>query len=311
MRNTKILLLAFFSLFLGMTCLLSGCVYEDLSHCPRPFYLKVKAINVDNEDITSDGAVQSVVLFFFDEAGNLLRTEELNAAQIAAREPVLVKPSGASKITCVAWGNPSEKDRRDFASITKINDLYVRLVSQNGIAQSPTDLFAGSIAHEIEYGLDKENSTITVEISRRTGEVTITVLGYRAWAERLKSSPLRASQPLTDAIILGTTPDTYIIHDKLDGQLVSYQPKGELQSDGNLIVAPFRVFPTINAQTPLVLDLYANGTKQLSFTESRDGKKYIPQVGRMLNILIDLRTADLNCLVEITPWDVVHQFAIY
>lgn len=206
MRNTKNLLLTFLSLFWGVAFLLTGCIYDDLSECPRPFYLKVKAIDADNKDITSGGAVQSVVLFFFDEAGNCLQTRELNAAQIVAQKPVFVEPKGASKITCVAWGNPSEDDRKRFSSITRLGDLYVRLVSQDGIAESPTDLFAGSIEHEIEYDLNKKNSTITVEISRRTAEVTVTVLGYKSWAEHLKTSPLRASQTIADAIILGTTP---------------------------------------------------------------------------------------------------------
>ena len=310
MRNTKILLLTFLSLFWGVTFLLTGCIYDDLSECPRPFYLKVKAIDADNKDITSGGAVQSVVLFFFDEAGNCLQTRELNAAQIVAQKPVFVEPKGASKITCVAWGNPSEDDRKRFSSITRLGDLYVRLVSQDGIAESPTDLFAGSIEHEIEYDLNKKNSTITVEISRRTAEVTVTVLGYKSWAEHLKTSPLRASQTIADAIILGTTPDTYISHQQLGGHPASYRPKGMIEGSGNLFVAPFCIFPTLNA-TPLVLDLYANGKKQLSFTESSDGKKFVPEVGRMLNILIDMRSSSLNTLVVVTPWDVVHQFATY
>ena len=310
MRNTKKLLLTFLSLFWGVTFLLTGCIYDDLSECPRPFFLKVKAIDADNKDITSGGAVQSVVLFFFDEAGNCLQTKELNAAQIVAQKPVFVEPKGASKITCVAWGNPSEDDRKQFSSITRLSDLYVRLLSQDGIAQSPTDLFAGSIEHEMEYDLNKKNSTITVEISRRTAEVTVTVLGYKSWAEHLKTSPLRASQTIADAITLGTTPDTYISHQQLGGQLVSYRPKGVIEGNGNLIVAPFRIFPTLNA-APLVLFLYANGKKQLSFTESSDGKKFVPEVGRMLNILIDMRSSSLNTLVVVTPWDVVHQFATY
>lgn len=83
-----------------------------------------------------------------------------------------------------------------------------------------------------------------------------------------------------------------------------------IEGSGDLIVAPFCIFPTLNA-TPLVLDLYANGKKQLSFTESSDGKKFVPEVGRMLNILIDMRSSSLNTLVVVTPWDVVHQFATY
>ena len=90
MRNTKKLLLTFLSLFWGVTFLLTGCIYDDLSECPRPFFLKVKAIDADNKDITSGGAVQSVVLFFFDEAGNCLQPKELNAAQIVAQKPVFV-----------------------------------------------------------------------------------------------------------------------------------------------------------------------------------------------------------------------------
>ena len=53
MRNTKKLLLTFLSLFWGVAFLLTGCIYDDLSECPRPFFLKVKAIDADNKDITS------------------------------------------------------------------------------------------------------------------------------------------------------------------------------------------------------------------------------------------------------------------
>lgn len=50
--------------------LLSGCIREDNTDCPRPFRLFVKAVDIDLQDITESGEVKQVFLFVYNEKGS-------------------------------------------------------------------------------------------------------------------------------------------------------------------------------------------------------------------------------------------------
>lgn len=37
----------------------------------------------------------------------------------------------------------------------------------------------------------------------------------------------------------------------------------------------------------------------------------LPEIGKMLNILIDMRSGNISVQIVVTPWNIVHQFVIY
>ncbi|BAG32701.1 conserved hypothetical protein [Porphyromonas gingivalis ATCC 33277] len=108
---------------------------------------------------------------------------------------------------------------------------------------------------------------------------------------------------------MGETTDTYTGLAELIGNAVQYRPDGQIQN-GDFISPIFRVYPTLDT-TPLHLKLYAYGQELLNISTGSDGVPFIPVIGKMLNIYIDLRGANLNVLVSVTPWDVVQQYAEY
>ena len=85
----------------SMIALLSGCIAENIEDCPQPFELTVRAVDISNKDITSDGDVQNVVLFTFDESGKRLDKIILNAEEVKARKPIHI---------CLLYTSPSPRD---------------------------------------------------------------------------------------------------------------------------------------------------------------------------------------------------------
>ena len=148
-----------FSFFLAatlflLTGLLSSCLKEDYSDCPRPFRLFIKAVDADEKDITESGDVQQVILFVFNEKGEIVDAVVIDAATVKSRKPVDIKLEypGHESLTFVAWGNTSGLDFPDKASVKELNELYAKLKAQNGTAQSPPDLFYGNLSVPVEYG---------------------------------------------------------------------------------------------------------------------------------------------------------------
>lgn len=90
-----------------ITGLLSSCFKEDLSDCPRPFQITIKALDIDLNDITGSGEVYNAILFAFDENQNLVGAFELTADQVKSRKPIdiLLDYPGYTALTFIAWGN--------------------------------------------------------------------------------------------------------------------------------------------------------------------------------------------------------------
>ena len=284
-----------------ITGLLGGCLKEDFEDCPRPFQVTVKALDADLKDITENGDVKQVILFVFNEQGQVVDTFELTADQIKNRKPVDIKMDfpGHKNLTFVAWGNLDEKvDFSQINTVKQMQDLYVKLKNQNGTAQSPGDLFHGSLNVPVEYGGTEYGTPQVVEITRKTASVIITARNLPPGEEASAYS-----------FVLRESPDTYDHNGELGGGTVNYKPTAVKDGAGQLVTPIFNVFPTAGGK-PFILDVYKNGEPLYSFTKGSDGKEFIPEVGRLLNIIIDFRV-DISVKVVITPWGVVYQEVEY
>ncbi len=293
-----------------LTGLLSSCLKEDFSECPRPFRLFIKAVDADEKDITDSGEVQQVILFVFNENGEIVDAVVLDAAAVKSRNPVEIKLEypGHQSLTFVAWGNTSGVDFPDKASVKQLNDLYAKLRAQdgtlkeqdqNGTAQSPSDLFHGSLSVPVEYGSIEPSGDQTVTIRRKTAQVFITAIHLKQWNENKEgnySFRLKESQ------------NTYDQNGNLTGTTVNYIPVAQLQ-DGTLTAPVFNTYPTGTEQS-YTLEILFNGEVIFTANQGSDGKAFVPEVGRLLNIIIDFR-AESSVMVVITPWGVVHQYVVF
>lgn len=300
-----------------ITVLLSSCVKEDLSDCPRPFQVTIKALDADLKDITESGVVQQVILFVFDENRQIVSSFELASDFIKNRKSIDIKLDfpGHKSLTLVAWGNINEKvDFSQVNTVKQMSDLYVKLKSgnsvklegrnseklksRNSVATEPDDLFYGSINIPVEFGGIEYGKSHVVEIGRKTASVIIQGRNFPA-NEAVSSY----------SFVLRESLDTYDSEGVLSGSMVNYQPEIFVNDAGHLATSIFYVFPTVNEKS-FVLDIYKNEQLIYSFSKGSDGKDFVPVLGRLLNIIIDFKS-EISIKVVITPWGVVYQDVEY
>lgn len=146
-----------------ITGLLSSCLSEDLSDCPRPFQLTIKALDADQVDVTDTGVAGQVVLFVFDENGQIFRTITLTADEVKQHKPIDIQMEfpGHKSLKFVDWSNLDNKvDYSQITSVKQLTDLYVKLNSQNGTANRPaTCSLARSMFRWNMAELNTENPT--------------------------------------------------------------------------------------------------------------------------------------------------------
>lgn len=285
-----------------LTLILSSacCIKEDLSVCPRPFQLSVKAVDADDKDITASGAVREVVMFVFDEKGMVMEAFKLSAEQIKQKTPVLVEVPypGSKTLTCTAWGNlDGSVDFPTIKSVKKKQDLYVKLKSTDGIANPPSELFSGSLEIPVEFGGLEQGKPQTVVIRHKVASV------------RIVARKLSPEVVPSVSFVLKESPDTYDPNGQLTGEMVSYKPPFSFDAAGQWVTPIFNTFPDTNGKT-YVLELYWDGKLKKTFTHGTDGTPMVPQLGRLLNIIIDVE-ADVAVKVVVTPWGVVYQDVEY
>lgn len=299
MNNTnkyRLLLLA----ALLITGLLSSCLKENFEDCPRPFQVTIKALDADLNDITGNGDVQQVILFVFNEQGQVVNAFELSADQIKNRKPVDIKMDfpGHKNLTFVAWGNLDGKvDFSQINTVKQMQDLYVKLKQQNGTAQTPGDLFHGSLNVPVEYGGTEYGTPQVVEITRKTAGVTITTVKLRPW---------NGNKEGVYSYVVRESLDTYDKDGNLTGNPANYSPQADFQPNGDFFAPIFYTFPPEPGKS-FVVDILYNGEVIFTAEADSEGNPFVPQVGRTLNIIIVLST-HIQVKTMVTPWNVVYQY---
>ena len=285
--------------------LLTGCLKDDLSGCPRPFQVTVKALDADRIDITELGDVQQVLLFVFDENDKIFETYALSDQEVKQRKLIdmQLRFPVSKSFKFIAWANLDDNvDYSDISTVQELNHLYVKLKMQssrsanNNIAHSPGDLFYGNLQVPTPIGDAQANQVHTIEINRITVGVTITAISLKQWnggKEGVYSYLIRESYDRCDC------------HGNILGEKVNYDPLCSLNEAGNLFAPIFFAFPPEDTKG-FVVDILYNG--EVIYTADRDTKGVMFNIekGRTLNIIIDFR-ANLHILTEITPWNVVFQ----
>lgn len=184
-----------------------------------------------------------------------------------------------------------------ISSVKKLVDLYVRLAVKDGYAQPSSDFFRGNLIVPVEYGGTEKGQSHVVEIKRMTSGVTITTVN-------LKES--NGNREGDYYYVVRSSMNTYGPDGTLIGEPVNYAPRAAFTGNGNFTAPIFYTFPTENFE----VDIYYNGELIHTCDKDSDGNPFVPQVGRTLNIIINL-TSELNIITEVTPWNVVYQYVEY
>ena len=133
-----------------LTVLLTGCLKDDLSGCPRPFQVTIKALDADRNDITELGDVQQVLLFVFDENDKIFETYALSGQEVKQRKLVDIQlrfPVSKS-FKFIAWANLDDKvDYSEITTVEELSHLYVKLKKQSS-----------RLAHTVTYNCRNSDS---------------------------------------------------------------------------------------------------------------------------------------------------------
>ena len=303
-RMTKYNYLLSALLLLGV--LLSGCnIREDNSDCPRPFRLFIKAQDADGKDITDNGDVKQVILFIFNEKQEIVDVISVPESDFRGGKPINVELDypGRQSLSFVAWANVGDKiDFPTSSSVKQWNDLYAKLITNGDEAQSPNAVFYGNLTVPVEFGGLEPAGDQTVVMTHRTAQVTITTFGLKRWNNNREGKyevRLRDSQ------------DTIDKDGNFSGGPVYYAPNVNINSSGDLNVPIFNTLPPKDKYTLEILFdgevIYSADSGDASITKAASGTAFVPQLGRVLNIIVDFR-AELSVKVVITPWNVVYQY---
>ncbi len=282
---------------LMITGLLSSCFKEDLSDCPLPFQVTIKALDIDMNDITGTGQVKNAILFVFDEDQNLIDAFELNADQVKNKKPIdiIIDYPGFESLTFIAWGNVDDNlNFSQISSVKKLVDLYVALNIKDGYAQPSSDFFRGNLSTLVEYGGTGMGKSHVVEIHRMTSGVTITAVNLKEWNDNKDGEY---------TYVLRSSMNTYDPEGNLIGESVSYAPRASFVESGNFVAPIFYTFPSER----YVVDIYYDGKLLYTVEKDAEGNFFVPEVGRTLNIIIDFK-ATISIQAVITPWNVVYQY---
>jgi hypothetical protein len=289
-----------------LTGLLSSCLKENFDDCPRPFRLFIKAIDADQNDITASGEVERVTLFVFDENQQIVDALELNANAVKSREAVNIALDypGHRSLKFVAWGNiDGSVEFPEKASVKQLSDLYLKLKSisatkaTSAVAQTPPDLFHGSLDVPVEYGGLEQAGDQTVTITRRTSQVTVSAYAVKAWNGGKEDSY---------TFELHESNNGFDMACNLSGEMTGYRPQTQMDENGNLFAPLFQAIPTPGGKSYTLSILY-NGEIIYSADRGNDGTPFIPEAGRLLNIIIDFR-AEVSIKSIVTPWNQVFQY---
>lgn len=303
--TNKFCIVALMILLLGAS--LSGCcIREDNTDCPRPFRLFLKALDADEKDITESGEVKQVILFVFDENGQIVDAVTLSEEQVKSRKPIDIKLEypGHPSLSFVAWGNTTGVDFPETTSVKEWKDLYAKLKSSSAkattrVAESPSDLFYGDLTVVVEFGGIEPSGDQTVVIRRKSCQVTISAILLKQW---------NYGKEGTYTFVLRESPDSYDSKGNLTGAMVKYIPNATMNEKGVLQTPLFLTFPTEGGKS-YVLDILFNGEVIYTAEKGTDGSPFVPEVGRLLNIIIDFGVGeDVTLIVKVTPWNVVYQY---
>ncbi len=287
------------SALLVLAVLFTGCsIREDNTDCPRPFRLFLKAHDADGKDITQDGEVKQVVLFVFNEKQELVEAIVVSESDFRNGKPINIALDypGHQSLTFVAWGNvDSSIEFPPTNDIDQWSDLYAKLNSSNGVAQSPGAIFYGSETIQVEYGGIEAGGDQVVIMTHRTAQVNIVAKKLQQWNDRKEGEyEFRLKQSF----------DTIDKDGNFTGSEVMYIPLAKME-DGTLSTSIFNTFPPTG--TTYTLEILFEGEVIYTATVGTDGVPFTPELGRMLNIIIDFG-GTIDVKVVVTPWNQVYQF---
>lgn len=277
-----------------MFLLLAACTNEQLVDCPHPAKIAIEVVNVAGDDITDQGAVETLSLYIFDNGRRFLKTVGAQAGQSLS----LYFPD-QDTLHVVSWGNLSSEHQQlpQLVAGMPMSEAIIRLIetrptpskaTTRAIVDSPDDLFYSYDA--ISLKSDTETS-YKLQMSRTVGSMAVTMRHLQNYANRYDEHY---------SLLVRETYDAIDFYGRLTGSKVGYRPTAAFNGRQELIAPLFNLLPS-HAEGNIEIDVYHQSTLVTTVKNDSDGQPLRVLRGQVLNVLVDFRL-DVSVEVSITPW---------
>lgn len=259
-----------------ITLSVCSCVREDVDNCLQ-YSLKVKAVDMDGNDITYSGSVSSVDIYMFDESGFVRMIPQGSADYLLGADK-------RKQLTLVAWGNLKSDSLKlpDLAVGTPLSDARVELIQmEDGYHIPTTDIFYSrqEVSGPGTRSILEETLTLTLE--RRVAGMTI----------RTKNLEQKFGKGEPCYFVVYGVGNALNFMGDPTGGAVGYHPQVTYNGGSDVYAPIFRILPTPKENALSIR--VCRGSKVL-YTVNEDYKRspLIVTPGEQLNIVIDFMSED-------------------
>lgn len=249
-----------------------SCIREDMDDCLQ-YSLKVKAVDVDGNDITTSGTLTSVDIYLFDENGFLRMVPQGSSTDF------LLGADKDKPLTLVAWGNLKSDTLKmpELAVGTSLKDARIELIQkEDGYHLPATDIFYSrqEVTGASTRGVLEETLVLTLE--RRVAGMTIRTKNLE--------KKFGAGTPC-HFVVYGVGNALNFMGEPIGGT-VGYQPTVQHTAEKDVQAPAFRILPTPQ-ENALSLSLCRGNQVLFTVTTDSEGKPLTAKPGEYLNVAID------------------------
>nr|WP_308757823.1 FimB/Mfa2 family fimbrial subunit [uncultured Bacteroides sp.] len=269
--------------------LLSGCIAENNDDCFKGVPLKVNL-----PAGISPETIKDINFYVFDDKDLLLDILPTNS-----KEPVILNYPGIPTLHCIALCNtqdgtmlvsPLKKGDPLSGGFISLKPSVPTRVGKSTFT-SPADLFYG------ELKIENTSTSARIEeqalaVSRMVASMNITVRGLEL---------LSGSGGGDYSLVVHETASRLDFEGHYSGAPASYQFSPRFEAGKDYKIPPFNLFPTLEENKGLTIDIYRNGDLLRSLNTDSSHQPIIPVVGQTLNVLLDFKLS-VSVEVELTAW---------
>ena len=283
----KQLWLAFFFLF-------AACTAEERSDCPQPVELSLQVVDVAGDDITEEGAVETLSLYIFDNGQRFLKSLETRVGESLS----LYFPD-QDTLHVVSWGNLSSEHQQlpQLAAGTPMSEAIIRLIETSppgratttrSTVDSPDDLFYSYDVISLQSGTETSHK---LQMNRTVGSMAVTLRNLQSYANRYDEHY---------SLLVRETYDAIDFYGRLTGNKAAYRPTAAFNEQQELVAPLFNLLPS-HAEGNIEIDVYHQNDLITTVKNDSDGRPLRVLRGQVLNVLVDFKR-EASVEVSITPW---------
>lgn len=251
----------------------------------NPYTFVVKAFS-GKKDVTTNGDVNGVTLFVFDENYEFVEKKDIDKATVLNRRTIQISAPNTEKITVVAWAGLTN-NKEEVSSLNQNNilsDLRVQLKQNNGqVTTPPSDLFYGQISIDRASMTRSEDSQI-LSIERKVAELSLTTTGIAKKFDTTEG----------DFYYVIRTSTSVVNHNgEYSGSDVEYILPAQVNELGNLIADNIAVLPSAD----ITIELYRDDIMVMSSKNLKNTENLSVNASEQLDIVFDINKANLSLLV--------------